>query len=372
MLTTLSDAAVSLGQPKTTLETPTVIVDMDVMERNLEDFASFAEKHEVWLRSHVKTHKIPALAHQQVARTGGGIVCQTLGEVEVMAQNGINDIYLSYNVVSQPKLDRLIQLSESLESFVTTVDSRGNIDPLQNAAADKNATIDVVLELDVGLNRVGAQLSEAVDLATYIRDASNLAFRGIMAFEGHVKQLAETPEEYDELCHEAMEDVSGVVDEMKAAGIPVKEVKVGSTGTSKHSGKHPVVTEINPGMYMFNDVGELGRITKADCAVTVLTTVISVPSNNRAIVNAGSKTMAMDTDRKPLPKHRDDITYYRSSEEHGWIDTSNSDDSFAVGDRLEFIIPHVCTTINLHDTLIGLRDGAVNEVWDIQGRGKVK
>lgn len=372
VITTSSDAAVTLGQSKDKIETPAVVVDMDVMERNLEDFASFADEQDVSLRSHVKTHKIPDLAHRQVDRTGGGVVCQTLSEVEVMVHGGIDDIYLSYIVATQPKLNRLVHLSDTLDSFVTTVDSKGNIDPLQAAAADHDTTVGVVLELDIGLNRLGAHPSDAVELARYISDAPNLNFRGIMAFEAHIKRTAETPAEYDEQCHEAMEEVAAIVEDIKDAGIPVEEVKVGSTGTSKHSGKHPVVTEINPGMYPFNDVGELGRVRKDECALTVLTTVLSAPTEDRVIVDAGSKTMAMDLGRDPVPKHRDDIAYFNASEEHGWIDTSESAKDFAVGDRIEFIIPHVCTTINLHDTLIGLRAGTVEEVWDVQGRGKVK
>jgi D-serine deaminase-like pyridoxal phosphate-dependent protein len=372
MITTPSDAAVKLGQRKEELETPAVVVDLDVMERNIEDFASFADEQGVSLRSHVKTHKIPALAHRQVDRTGGGIVCQTLSEAEVMAHGGIKDIYLSYMVVTRPKLDRLVRLSESVDSFATTVDSKGNVDPLQAAAADHDATVDVVLELDIGLNRVGADPADAVELAQYVSDAPNLEFRGIMAFEAHIKRIAEAPEEYDELCYEAMDEVAEIVEDIEAAGIPVEEVKAGSTETSKHTAKHPVVTEINPGMYPFNDVGELGRVDKAECALTVLTTVISAPTDDRAIVDAGSKTMAMDTARNPVPKRRDDLEYFNASEEHGWIDTSDADGELAVGDRLEFIIPHVCTTVNLHDTLVGVRDGVVEDVWDVQARGKVK
>ena len=271
----------------------------------------------------MKTHKIPDLAHRQVDRTDGGVVCQTLSEVEVMAHGGIDDIYLSYIVATQPKLDRLIHLSETLDSFVTTVDSKGNIDPLQ-AAAEPDATVDVVLEIDIGLNRLGAQPADAVELARYVSDAPNLDFRGIMAFEASIKRTAETPAEYDEQCHEAMEEVAAIVEDIEGAGMPVEEVKVGSTGTPKHSGKHPVVTEINSGMYPFNDVGELGRVTKDECALTVLMSVISVPTEDRVIVDAGSKTMAMDTGRNPVPKHRNDVEYFNASEEHGWIDTSES------------------------------------------------
>lgn len=163
---------------------------------------------------------------------------------------------------------------------------------------------------------------------------------------------------------------------IRAAGIPVEEVKVGGTATSRYSASHPVVTEINPGMYPFNDVGELElrpwEVCKDDCAASVLTTVISVPDEDRLVVDGGSKTFSLDKPQLPVPKNRDDIAYVNASEEHGWIDTSESDEAFEVGDRLAFIVPHVCTTVNLHDHIVGVRNGEVADLWAVQARGKVR
>lgn len=360
------------------VETPAVLVDLDVMERNLADYASFASEQGIGLRSHVKTHKIPDIAHRQQKATGGdGILCQTLSEVEVMAQSGIDDIYLSYMVVEESKLKRLVRLSEKLEKFATTVDSPENTRPIQTVAERYDATVDVVLEFDLGLNRVGVSTpEEAVDMAELIDELPNLNFAGIMAYEAHVSGQAESKEDFERLCADAMDQTAEWVDRIESeTGVPVEEVKVGGTSTSKFSGKHDVVTEINPGMYPFNDVGELNRrhfeIGKEDCAVTVLTSVISSPTDDRAIVDAGSKTISMDiAGLNPVPKFRDDISYEKSSEEHGYVDTSSA--RLEVGDKVEFIVPHVCTTINLHDRLVGHRDGWVEEVWDVQARGKVR
>lgn len=377
VLRTPADISPSLYQSVDTLETPAVIVDLDALDRNVEDFVSFAREYDVILRSHVKTHKTPDLAHLQHRRSGGGgVVCQTLSEAEVMAQNGINDIYLSYMVVETSKLDRLVWLSKKLDAFATTVDGRGNIDPLQAAAGRHDTTVDVILEIDLGYGRVGvAPGEETVELARYISDASNLEFQGVMCFEAHVKSAAESREDLERLCSEAMDEVEATVEEIEAAGVAVPEVKVGGTATSKFSGKHPVVTEINPGMYPFNDTGELDirafELDKSDCALTVLSTVISKPTTDRVVVDAGSKSISMDVDRMPIPKHRDDLSYTRASEEHGWIDAGDASD-ITVGDHVEFIAPHVCTTINLHDTLIGVRDGEVREIWEVQARGKVR
>lgn len=374
----LKEKRPELFQSKDDLETPALLADLDTMEQNMDEYIGFAKENDVALRSHIKTHKNPDIARcQHKSTSGGGIVCQTLGEAEIMAANGIDDIYLSYMVIGDSKFDRLVRLSETLESFATTVDGKGNIDPLQEVAARHQVTIDVIVEVDVGLNRTGISPGEpAVEVVKYVSDAPNLDFQGILAYEAHVKGDAETEEDYNNLCHAAMDTAQNTVEQIEDNGVHVPEVKVGGTATAKFSGKHPIVTEINPGMYPFNDVGELEHrpfdVTKGDCAATVLSTVISAPSDDRVIVDAGSKSLSLDKPQMPLPKYRDDIEYYNASEEHGWIDTSETDETFAVGDRLEFIVPHVCTTINLHNTLIGMRENAVEELWDVRARGVVK
>ena len=365
-----------LHTPKDEIETPALLVDLDAMEANIRDYVSFAEENDVRLRSHVKTHKNAELAKRQ-SEYGSGIVCQTLGEVEVMAKNGVDDIYLSYQVVGRRKLERLVWLAEKLDRFATTVDGPGNVEPLQEVAADRDVEIDVILEVDVGLHRTGVAPGEsALELATLIREQSHLNFRGLLAYEAHVKSEAESRAEYERYCTDAMDRAQETVDLLEAEGISVAEVKVGGTATAKYSGSHPVVTEINPGMYPFMDVGELEHrpfdVDKDACAATVVSTVISKPSEERAVVDAGSKTLSMDKPQRPVPKHRDDIEYVNSSEEHGWLDIAECADPIEVGDRIEFIVPHVCTTINLHDTIVGIRNGRVEELWDVQARGKVR
>lgn len=367
-----------LYQPVAELETPSLVVDLDVMERNIREFVAFADENDVTLRSHVKTHKNADIAAlQQRMSDGGGVMCQTLGETEIMARNGLSDVYLSYQVVGERKLDRVVWLSEKLDSFATTVDARGNIEPLQTKAAERDTEVGVLLEIDIGLGRTGAPPGEkAVELAAEINQSSHLDFRGLLAYDAHVKAAASTRSDFQELCWGAMETTQETVELIEDAGISVDEVEAGGTATSKYCGKHPVVTEINPGMYPFNDVGELELrpfdISKGDCAAMVISTVISAPSDDRVVVDAGSKTLSLDKPQMPVARNRDDIEYANASEEHGWIDTSESSRSFEIGDRIEFIVPHVCTTINLHDTIVGVRDDRVEELWDVQARGKVK
>ena len=376
-LPTPADSHVRLYEPAEEVETPAVLVDLDTMAANLDRYADFADEHGVRLRSHAKTHKTPALAHLQDRRTGGGIVCQTLGEVEVMAANGIEDIYLTYMVVGERKLDRLTRLAETVESFATTVDGSGNIRPLQAAAERRDVTVDAVLEFDTGMGRVGTAYENATERAELIAEQPNLNFAGVMAYEGMIfgEGDVRTPEEYEARCFEVMDEVESAVEGIEASGIPVEEVRVGSTATSLYSGKHPVVTEINPGMYLFNDhrlVRNSPDVSPEDCALTVASTVISTEAEDRLVVDAGSKSICPDVDLPPMAVGYEGLDYFTASEEHGWVDTSDCEESFEVGDRIEWVPPHVCTTVNLHDTLVGVREGDVEEVWNVQGRGKVR
>ena len=379
-LPTPTDTTPAIGQSVAAVETPAVVVDLDIMERNMDDYAAFARDAGVALRSHAKTHKIPEIAHRQQALSGGdGILCQTLSEVEVMTAGGIDDIYLSYMVVEEAKLDRLCWLSEKLASFATTVDGPGNVDPLQAAAARNDVTVDVILEIDIGLERVGvAPGPPTVEMARYVADQPNLSLEGVMAYEGHLAYAGGANEDaaaFEASCLETMDEVAETVSLVEDAGIPIPEVKVGSTATSPYSAKHDIVDEVNPGMYPFMDahlVPAAPHIEKEDCALVVESTIISAPTDDRVIVDAGSKSISLETDHPPVERDDDTLEYYNASEEHGWIDVGGANRSFAVGDRLSFIPPHVCPTINLHDTLVGARDGVVEEVWHVQGRGKVK
>lgn len=359
-----------------TIETPAVVVELDVMEQNMRRYAMFADKHDVALRCHTKTHKIPAIANWEANWTDAGIVCQTLSEVEVMAQAGLDDIYLSYMVVSDSKLDRLIAIAKNLNAFATTVDGRGNIDPLQRAAARHNTTVDVVLEIDIGLERVGVQPEDAVEIAKYLINQPNLNIVGVMAYEGHIGYGDKTEEDYEQECATAMDELESIVSRIEDAGITIPDVKVGSTPTSLYSGKHSIVTEINPGMFPFMDAHllDVPHIEKGDCALSVLTTVISAPTDDRVVVDAGSKSISLETNYDPIVKTNahEGVQYYNASEEHGWVNVSDCTADLSIGDRLEFIPPHVCPTINLHDTLIGIRNDTVEEIWSVQGRGKVK
>jgi D-serine deaminase-like pyridoxal phosphate-dependent protein len=368
---TFTDMRPELGQPVEDLETPVVVADLDAMERNLERFRELADEHDVAVRSHTKAHKTPAVARRQEEALKGGVLCQTLSEAEVMARYGIEDVLLVCPVVSEPKLDRLCWVADHVDRFAVLADEPEHVARLGTAAGRNDTTVGVVLEVDVGLGRLGVEPGKpAVDVAEAVREQPGLAFDGILGHDGHVPYIASSESELEELCAGVAADLEETVEALEGAGIGVDRVTSGATATAPLMAAEDVVTELDPGRYIFNDAAllEQGAVDRADCGATVVTTVIGRPTGDRAIVDAGSKTLSYVDGPDPVPVGRDDVSFYRKSSEHGFVDVSEAD--VAVGDRLEFVVPNLWAVANLHDTLPAARDGRVEEVWHVEARGK--
>jgi D-serine deaminase-like pyridoxal phosphate-dependent protein len=368
---TFTDMRPELGQPVEDLETPVVVADLDAMERNLERFRELADEHDVAVRSHTKAHKTPAVARRQEEALEGGVLCQTLSEAEVMARYGIEDVLLVCPVVSEPKLDRLCWVADHVDRFAVLADEPEHVARLGTAAGRNDTTVGVVLEVDVGLGRLGVEPGKpAVDVAGAVREQPGLAFDGILGHDGHVPYIASSESELEELCAGVAADLEETVEALEGAGIGVDRVTSGATATAPLMAAEDVVTELDPGRYIFNDAAllEQGAVDRADCGATVVTTVIGRPTGDRAIVDAGSKTLSYVDGPDPVPVGRDDVSFYRKSSEHGFVDVSEAD--VAVGDRLEFVVPNLWAVANLHDTLPAVRDGRVEEVWHVEARGK--
>ena len=370
-----ADRNPQLFQPADEVETPALVVDLDVMERNLDRMAALADDHDVDLRPHAKTQKIAEIAHRQVAAGATGILCQTLGEAEVMAAHGHRDVHLVRMAVTPGKLDRLVQLADRLPRFATTVDAAANLDPLVAAVERAGTTVGVVVEVDCGLGRTGSTPEGAVSLARTIVDHPQLTFEGILGHDGFVKHRASTEAEFVTLCDEVVETLERTVERLDGEGIAVPAVKTGSSATAPHMAGEPVVTELNPGRYAFWDALHLellDDVRRADCAVYVPATVISTASPGRAVFDVGSKALSAMGSPRPVSRHREDLAVRGLSSEHLVVEVDGTGASLAVGDRVEFIVPSVIHAINLHDVLVGVRDGRVEEIWDVQARGKYR
>jgi D-serine deaminase-like pyridoxal phosphate-dependent protein len=359
------------------LDTPCLIVDEAIMQRNIREMASFAAHTGVGLRPHIKTHKSPEIARVQLDAGATGLTCAKLGEAEVMVdQAGAGDILLAYPTVGEAKIARLLALMDRARITVA-LDSREAGQALGEAMAKQDRTLNVYVEVNTGQDRAGARFGdEAISLAKDLARIPGLNVVGIMTHEGQAN--AAEPDQVESVALEAGRAMVKTAQAIRAAGIDIQHVSVGSTPAAKFTPTVPGVTEMRPGTYVFNDNSAFrsGRIGPSDCALHILATVVSRPAPDRAVIDAGSKTLTMDPS-KSHPGHgfiigHPEARIARISEEHGVVLLPEGEPGFHVGDRVEIIPNHVCPSVNLQDQLFILRDGRLADVWDIAARGKVR
>ncbi len=343
------------------LDTPALVCNLDKLERNIRDMAAHCRRLDIPLRCHIKSHKIPEIAHMQLAAGASGICCQKLGEAEVMVAAGIRDVLIPYNIVGPIKVDRLWRLARRA-SITVAVDSLATAQGISAGFSRQGGgSVRVLIELDTGGRRCGVQSpQEALTLARQIVELPGIDFQGVMTYPSR---------------REAQPFLEETVALLQADGIPVHVISGGGTGLEAIS-KELGCTETRSGSYVWEG---LTRVQSRDdlsderCPVRVITTVVSTPAPGRIIVDGGMKTFA-SYPPKPygLCVEYPEIKMYAMSVEHGHVDVSESDHVFRVGERLSFIPLHQGMTVNLHDELVGVRGERVEVIWPVLGRGKVK
>jgi D-serine deaminase-like pyridoxal phosphate-dependent protein len=359
------------------LDTPALVVDLDVMERNLSQMAEYCRRHHLRLRPHTKTHKIPELAKKQIASGAIGITVAKLGEAEVMIKAGLRDLLIAYPIVGPAKTKRLADLA--LRAMITvSLDSEEAARGISAAMVKRGAEVGVLVELDVGFGRCGiASETDALALAQKIASLPGLEFKGLMFFPGH---FGVSPDERAVLRNKVNEFLDRCYEAFELAGLPFAIVSGGSTPSRYESEFFHGVNEVRPGTYIFNDRSTVGvaAATVDDCALSVLVTVVSTSVSGHAVVDGGSKTFSSDTYHAEhgrgfgLVKQDPSADIERLSEEHGHLNVSQSDRKYTVGERLMIIPNHVCTTVNMHDEVYGVRGDEVETVWKVAARGKVR
>jgi len=363
------------GPSTEALSTPAVLVDLDVLERNISRMAERARDAGVKLRPHAKTHKSPEIGRLQRAAGAWGLSLAKVGEAEAFVNAGFDDLFLAYPVFGEDKARRLLSLTDRARMAVG-FDSVEGARSLAATFADAGRTLDVVLKVDVGYGRVGVLPSHAVEVARSVAELAGLSLRGIFTHAGH-GYLAETRDGVEAIARLEGERLVETAERLREAGLPLDEVSVGSTPTAALAMKVPGVTECRPGNYVFHDASQvaLGTCSLEDCALTILATVVSVPAADRAVVDAGSKTLSSDPLR-PRPGGHGQILGRASrleklSEEHGVIAVA-PDEVFRVGERVRILPNHACVVANLHDSLIGVSGDHVETVIEVAARGRVR
>ena len=359
------------------LETPAVVVDLDVMDQNLSRMADYCRKHQLLLRPHTKTHKIPELAKRQIASGATGITVAKIGEAAVMLDAGLTDILIAYPIVGAEKAKRLATIAERA-TITVSLDSEEVASSISEAAARQGSNVGILIELNVGFDRCGlSDEVQVVRLAKKITSLPGLELKGLMFFPGHFGVL---PEQRSLLRAQVNEFLERVYDACAREQLPLSIVSGGSTPAAYESDFFHGVNEVRPGTYIFNDRNTVGVSAASldDCALSVLVTVVSTGVPGRAVIDGGSKTFSSDRYQAEdgngfgLVKEDHAAQIERLSEEHGHMNIEHSDRRYKVGDRLTVIPNHVCTTVNMHDEIYGVRGEQVETVWRVEARGKVK
>lgn len=367
-----------MSEPYPDLDTPCLLVHLDALERNVAGMQRVADAAGVRLRPHTKTHKCPEIARMQLAAGARGITVAKLGEAEVMAEAGIDDILVAYPILGDAKLTRLRALAERVRVRVTT-DSVEVAEGLGRVGRDLGHELPVLVEVDTGLGRLGRPPGEpTVALVRELVRVSGIRVLGLLTHAGHAYR-ARDAEELRRIAEEEGRALVETAERCAAEGIEFEEISVGSTPTARIVAGVAGVTEIRPGTYVFNDVQQmrLGVASEETCAARVLATVVAHPGPDRFVLDAGTKSFAADgSDGPPFPGRgvvvgRPELRLELMTEEHTVGRPTGSDD-VRIGDRLEVIPLHVCSTVNLFDEAIGVRSGRVEQTFAIAARGRVR
>lgn len=359
------------------LDTPAILIDLDIFERNLARVAAYTKANRLRLRPHTKTHKVPAVGKLQLDSGAVGLTVAKVGEAEVMLGSGTPDLLIAYPVIGRSKLARLTDVARKTRVTVA-LDSLIAASQLSEAVQSAKVNVAVLAEVDVGLGRVGVRPGEELlHLAQFISRLPGLTFEGITFYPGHIKSLGQAGPE------QALRDLGALVksmlDDLGRAGIEARIVSGGSTPTLFRSHEIAGLNEIRPGTYVYNDVNTVmgGACGWDDCAASILTTVVSTARKGHMIVDGGSKTFSSDRTADPSPSfgrivEAPECILHKFNEEHGYVDTSASQRQFSVGDKVRIIPNHICVAVNLHEQVYGVRNERVETVWKVEGRGKLQ
>lgn len=347
------------------LETPVATVDLDAVDRNIARLQEYCDRRGYACRPHIKTHKLPAIAHLQVAAGAIGITCQKLGEAEVMAAAGLADILVTFPLVGDQKAERLARLAREVSMSVAG-DSLNSARTLSTAFAREKLELDFLVECDTGFGRTGVQSPQsAADLAVEVDALPGLRFAGLMTYP--------TVPESGPWLRAARKAI-------EACGLVVGCISGGGTRSALHTHEIGEVTEIRAGTYAYGDRATIayGASTLDECALRLRTTVVSRPTRDRAIIDAGSK--ALTSDLAPdgsdsghgLVVEHPEARIYALSEEHGHVDVSRCETPPAIGDVVTVVPNHACGCTNLHDHVVAHRGGAIVAVWPVAARGCIR
>ena len=361
-----------IGADKFSLDTPLLCIDLDRMQSNIRQMADFCKEHGVAWRPHSKCHKTPAVALQEIAAGALGVTCAKVSEAEVFAAAGIRDILIANMIVGEPKWERVASLCRWADPIVAC-DHFAQVEPLAAKCKQRGVTARVVIEVDIGLSRVGASPGKpVVELAQAISKLQGVKLAGIMGYEGHLLKVVD-PEQKRRQIFESVSVLTNCADQIRAAGLPCEIVSCGGTGSYQITASCPGITELQAGGGIFMDpyYREDCHVRDLEYALTVVATCVSRPMKERAILDSGRKTMNPDVHMPQVVGHPD-AEVMRLSAEHCELKLGPVSQNIKIGDKVELVVGYGDFTTVLHDEFYGFRNNRLEVVWPIQGRGKIQ
>ncbi len=368
-------APARIGSHVCEVDTPALLIELDALERNIARMQERIEGTKLRLRPHAKTHKSTVIANLQVAAGAVGVCCQKVSEAEIMVAGGIGDVLISNEVIGAAKLDRVAALARRAKVGVC-VDDFDNVQQLAAAAEKFGANIDVLVELNVGADRCGVETpGEVARLAAAIAKTKSLRFAGLQAYHGAAQHLR-AHEDRRRAIAGAAGKVSDALDLLRRNALECGIVSGAGTGSFEFEIASGVYNELQVGSYVFMDA-DYGRnqdregepISEFDNSLFLLTTVMSTPTAQRAVVDAGLKALSVDSGM-PLVAGCDGVSYAGASDEHGRLDVGGNH-RFKLGEKIRLVPGHCDPTVNLHDWFVGIRNSHVEAVWPVSARGAV-
>ena len=362
-----------IGTDKFDLDTPILCIDLDVMESNIRKMAGLIHDRGKQWRPHEKCHKTPAIALKQIAAGAIGVTCAKVSEAEVMAAAGVRDILIANMIVGKQKWERVASLCRQADP-ITACDHFAQVEPLAATCKANGVTCRVIIEVNIGLDRVGIRPGQdTLELAQAIDSLEGVELVGIMGYEGHLLQV-ENPDEKVEKINEAMRVLVGCRDQILEAGLCCDIVSAGGTGSYQITSDCEGITELQAGGGIFADpmYRHKCNLKGLDYSLSVLATVVSRPTKERAILDAGRKTHNPDHHLPVMKKYPQEAIVVRVSAEHCELKLTGDAQNLKIGDKIELIPGYADFTTVLHDQFYGFRDNRLEVVWPILGRGKLQ
>jgi D-serine deaminase-like pyridoxal phosphate-dependent protein len=362
------------GDALSSLDTPSMVVDLDIMEENIRKLMTLLKPTGVAVRPHLKTNKSPILAKKLIAAGAKGGCVAKLSEAEVMAAEGVDDLLITCEIVGPAKVARLVELFQKYPRIQTVVDSEVGATAINEAlaAASIEQPIQVLIDLDVGLERTGIAPDSALALAQHISGLKHLELIGVQGYEGHLQHIHGREVRENE-CRASMAILTSTASTLRNSGFDIRVVTTGGTGTAEFCATTPGVTEVQPGSFIFMDSDYRNAVGGFfGHSLTILSTAISKSGAQRRVtIDAGLKSLTTDSGNAE-PLDMPGVVYTPMGDEHGWLSWEEGGTDIPIGARVHMIPSHIDPTVNLHDFYYAHRKGVIEEIWPVATRGKVQ